>query len=170
MSPATNGLPESVHQPQLEALFNRIPATVRHNGYRAYYNRTRDEIVLPPVSLFRSYDAYWSVRAHETAHWTGAERRLNRTFGKRFGDAAYAMEELVADITAAILGAALSLPEAELDNHAAYLATWLTVLKSDKNAILTAASKADEAVDFVMGFAQPGISRIVEREPVLIAA
>jgi antirestriction protein ArdC len=170
VSKAAVRLPESVHQPQLEALFGRIPAIVRHNGYRAYYNRTRDEIVLPPASLFRSYDAYWSVRAHETAHWSGAEHRLSRTFGKRFGDAAYAMEELVADISAAILGAALGLPEAELDNHAAYLATWLAVLKSDKNAILTAASKADEAVDYIMGFAQTGISRIVGREPQLIAA
>lgn len=170
VSNASGRIPESAHQSQLEALFNRIPAIVRHNGYRAYYNRTRDEIVLPPVSLFRTYDAYWSVRAHETAHWSGAEHRLSRTFGKRFGDAAYAMEELVADITAAILGAALCLPEAELDNHAAYLATWLVVLKSDKNAILTAASKADEAVDYIMSFAQTGISRIVGREPQLIAA
>jgi antirestriction protein ArdC len=142
---------------------------VRHNGLRAYYNRTRDEIVLPPIDLFKSYLGYAAVRAHESAHWAGGERRLNRTFGKRFGDAAYAMEELVADISAAILGAALGLPEAELDNHAAYVATWLAVLKSDKNAILTAASKADETVDYLMGFAQAGISRIVDREPELLA-
>jgi antirestriction protein ArdC len=163
-------LPESEHRPQIESFFAKIPAIVRHNGFRAYYNRTRDEIVLPPIELFNSYLGYAAVRGHESAHWAGAEKRLNRTFGKRFGDAAYAMEELVADISAAVLGAALGLPEAELDNHASYLAAWLTVLKSDKTAILTAASKADETVDYLMGFGQAGASRIIDREPQLIAA
>ena len=167
---AVQKMPESIHRPKLEALFDKIPAIVRHNGFQAYYNRTRDEIVLPPIDAFETYEGYFSVRAHETAHWSGAEHRLGRKFGARFGDSAYAMEELVADITAAILGGALGLPEAELDNHAAYLAHWIKILKSDKNAILTAASKADEAVNFILGFVQDGVSRIVEREPQLLAA
>jgi antirestriction protein ArdC len=166
----TRQIPESIHRPQLEALFARIPAIVRHNGTRAYYHIARDEIVLPPVDQFTSYEAYASVRNHETAHWSGAEKRLNRTFGKRFGDSGYAMEEMVADMSAAILGAAMGLPEAQLDNHAAYLATWIKVLRADKNAILTAASKADEAADFILGFFQPGLTRIIEREPQLLAA
>ncbi len=166
----THTLPESAHRARLDALFAKVPALVRHNGYRAYYNRTRDEVVLPNIDQFASYEAYFAVRAHETTHWTGAEKRLNRAFGKRFGDQAYAMEELVADMGAAILGASLGLPEAQLDNHAAYLASWISVLKSDKNAVLTAASKADEAADFIMGHFQPGISRIIEREPQLLAA
>jgi antirestriction protein ArdC len=170
VSKATRPLAESVHRPQVEDFFEKLPAIVRHHGYRAYYNRSRDEIVLPPIDLFNNYLGYAAVRAHETSHWAGGKPRLNRTFGQRFGDAAYAMEELVADISAAILCAALGLPEAQLDNHAAYLATWLTVLKSDKNAILTAASKADETVDYLLGFAQAGVGRIVEREPQLIAA
>jgi antirestriction protein ArdC len=163
-------LPESDHRQRLDAVFASLPAIVRHNGYRAYYNLTRDEIVLPPIDRFNSYSGYFAVRAHETLHWSGAEHRLGRKFGKHFGDAAYAMEELVADIGAAILGAALALPEADLDNHAAYLGHWVKILKTNKNAILTAASKADEAVNFIMGFAQPGVSRIVEREPQLLAA
>ena len=163
-------IPESIHRPRLEAIFAKIPAAVRHNGNQAYYNRARDEIVLPAIDQFPNFEAYFAVRAHETAHWTGAKRRLDRTFGKRFGDAAYAMEELIADIAAAILGATLGLPEAQLDNHASYLAHWLKVLKSDKTAILTAASKADEAVNFILGFAQEGPCRIVGREPQLVAA
>jgi antirestriction protein ArdC len=163
-------IPESVHRPQLDAFFDRVPAVVRHSGFSAYYNRDRDEIVLPPVTRFASYDGYFATRAHETAHWTGHKKRLDRQFGTRFGDNAYAFEELVADIAAAILGAALGLPEAELENHAAYVDHWVKVLKSDKNAILTAASKADEAVNFILGFVRPGLSRMVERERPLLKA
>jgi antirestriction protein ArdC len=163
-------IPE-IHRPQLEAFFDRVPALVRHNGTQAYYNQSRDEIVLPPVERFSSYDGYFATRAHETAHWSGHKQRLNRQFGMRFGDQAYAFEELVADISAAILGALLGLPEAQLDNHAAYVAHWVKVLKSDKNAILTAASKADEAVDYIAGFGQAAATRIVEPErPLLVAA
>lgn len=161
-------MPESVHRPKLEAFFARLPASVHHVGLAAYYNRTRDEIVLPPVERFRSYDGYFATRAHETAHWTGHEKRLGRNFGKRFGDQAYAFEELVADIASAILGAELGLPEAELENHTAYLSHWIKVLGSDKNAILTAASKADEAVDHIMGFGQAGNNRIVEHRTVAL--
>lgn len=167
---AVEPMPESVHRPKLEAFFSRVPATVQHLGHVAYYNRTRDEIVLPPVERFASYDGYFATRAHETAHWTGHEKRLDRSFGKRFGDQAYAFEELVADIAAAILSAELGLPEAELDNHAAYVDHWVKVLKADKNAILTAASKADEAVDHIMGFGQAGASRIVEHRTVALAS
>lgn len=163
-------IPE-IHRPQLEAFFERVPALVRHNGTQAYYNQTRDEIVLPPVERFSSYDGYFATRGHETAHWSGHKNRLNRQFGARFGDQAYAFEELVADISAAILGALLGLPEAQLDNHAAYVANWVKVLKSDKNAILTAASKADEAVDYIVGFGQAAATRMVEPErPLLVAA
>ncbi len=163
-------MPEGIHRPRLEAFFDRVPAIVRHNGYEAYYNRARDEIVLPPVARFASYDGYFATRGHETAHWSGAKHRLDRQFGTRFGDSAYAFEELVADIAAAILGAALGLPEAELENHAAYVDHWVKVLRADKNAILTAASKADEAADYIMGLGQPGASRIVEHERPLLMA
>ena len=162
-------MPEGVHRPQLEAFFERVPAQVRHNGTQAYYNLTRDEIVLPPLSCFSSYDAYFATRAHETAHWSGHKSRLDRQFGKRFGDQAYAFEELVADMTSAILGALLGLPEAQLDNHASYLANWVKVLKNDKNAILTAASQADIAVDYIAGLGQAGATRVVEHERPLLA-
>jgi len=163
-------LPESIHRPKLDAVFSKIPAIVRHNGFQAYYNQTRDEIVMPEMDHFTSYEGYFGVRMHETGHWSGAKNRLGRTFGKRFGDAAYAMEELVVEIFTAMMSATLGLPEAELDNHASYIDGWLKILKADKNAILTAASKADEIVNYILGFAQGGISTIVEKEPKLVAA
>jgi len=85
---------------------------------------------------------------HKT-HWTSAEPRCNRQLGKRFGDQAYAMEELVAELGAAFLCADLRITDAPRTDHAQYLASWLAVLKADKKAIFTAASKASEATAFL---------------------
>ena len=82
-------------------------------------------------------------------HWTSAEPRCNRQLGKRFGDQAYAMEELVAELGAAFLCADLRITDAPRTDHAQYLASWLAVLKADKKAIFTAASKASEATAFL---------------------
>lgn len=157
------------HEQRISGFFDRVGATVHHRGCDAYYDRRRDEIVLPPVTSFDDYPAYAATRAHETAHWTGAEHRLNRSFGKRFGDQAYAFEELCAEIAAAIVGATLGLPEAQLDGHSSYLDHWITILKADRNAILTAASKGDEAADYIIGQGQAGASRVVERPRIAVA-
>ena len=82
-------------------------------------------------------------------HWTSAEPRCNRQLGKRFGDQAYAMEELVAELGAAFLCADLRITDEPRTDHAQYLASWLAVLKADKKAIFTAASKASEATAFL---------------------
>jgi antirestriction protein ArdC len=88
---------------------------------------------------------------HKT-HWTRHETRLNREFGrKRWGDAGYAAEELVAELGAAFLCADLGITPEPREDHAAYLATWLEVLKNDKRAIFTAAAHAQRAADFLHG-------------------
>lgn len=89
---------------------------------------------------------------HELAHWTGHVRRLDREFGARFGDAEYAMEELVAELASAMIGADLGLPVDHLDDHASYIATWLKVLKADPRAILTAAAKAETATALLLSY------------------
>ena len=90
--------------------------------------------------------------AHETTHWTRHPSRLDRDFGrKRFGDHGYAMEELVAELGSAFLSADLDLTPEVREDHAAYIANWLTVLKYDKRAIFTAASHAQRAADFLHG-------------------
>ncbi|MBU2032396.1 MAG: antirestriction protein, partial [Alphaproteobacteria bacterium] len=68
----------------------------------------------------------------------------------RFGTEAYAAEELVAELSSAILGVELGLPVAHLDHHASYIASWLELLKSDDRAILTAAAKAEEAASLLL--------------------
>src|SRR5690606_24191291 len=96
-------------------------------------------------------EAYWSTLCHETVHWAGASNRCDRQFGKRFGDNAYAMEELVAELGAAFLCADLGVTLEPRPDHAAYLSSWLAVLKADRKAIFAAASQAAKAVDFLSG-------------------
>jgi antirestriction protein ArdC len=89
-------------------------------------------------------------------HWTRHESRLNRDFGrKRFGDEGYACEELVAELGAAFLSADLALTPEIRDDHAAYIGSWIKVLKNDKRAIFTAASHAQRAADFLHGLQKP---------------
>ena len=68
----------------------------------------------------------------------------------RFGRGAYAAEELVAELSSAVLGAELGLPVAHLDSHASYIEHWLKLLKDDDRAILTAAAKAEAAASLLL--------------------
>ena len=88
----------------------------------------------------------------ESAFWTAHESRLARDFGtKRFGSEGYPIEELVAELGAAFLYADLDLTLEPREDHAAYIANWLDVLKSDNRAIFSAAGHAQRAADFING-------------------
>ena len=125
---------------------------VRHGGGKAFYKRAGDYIKMPKLERFKTEDDYWAVMWHEVTHATGHEDRLDRTFGKRFGDKAYAFEELVAELGAAYICAELGVtPSAGgREDHAAYIQSWLKTLKKDKRAIFTAAKKATEAAEWVV--------------------
>ena len=137
-------------QSALDAFFAGIPANVRHTGDKAYYEPLIDRITMPPASLFDSYDHYYATLAHELSHLSGHESRLNRDLKHRFGTAAYAAEELIAELSSAMLGAELGLPVAHLDHHASYIGHWLELLKADERAILTAAARAEEAAELLL--------------------
>lgn len=130
-----------------ETFFRATGADIRHGGDRAYYAPALDRIQLPAPEAFRSAESYAATKAHELIHWTGHPARLARAFGQRFGDDAYAVEELVAEIGAAFVCADLGIAPEERSDHAAYLATWLKVLKADKRAIFSAAAHAQRAAD-----------------------
>ena len=94
--------------------------------------------------------SYYATLAHEVTHWTRHPSRLDRDFGrKRWGDEGYAMEELVAELGAAFLSADLDLALEPRADHAAYIESWLKVLKQDKRAVFSAASHAQRAADFL---------------------
>jgi antirestriction protein ArdC len=158
-------LPPQYHakaeQPQLdavarieraEAFFAALRADIRHGGNRAYYSGADDYVQMPPFECFRDAESYYATLAHECTHWTKHGKRLDRDFGrKRWGDEGYAIEELVAELGAAFLCADLALAPEPREDHAAYIASWLKVLKDDKRAIFTAAAHAQRAADFLTG-------------------
>ncbi|RIV79888.1 DUF1738 domain-containing protein [Aurantiacibacter xanthus] len=157
------GLPERFHpaatlevvepegrQAELDSFFARIPAVLRHQGDEAYYEPVADRVTMPPAHLFSGFDHYYATLAHELSHWTGHASRLDRNLKNRFGSATYAAEELIAELSSAMLGAELGLPVTHLDSHASYIEHWLKLLKQDDRAILTAAAKAEEASSLLL--------------------
>lgn len=133
-----------------EALLNASGARIQHGGNRAYFVPSQDFIQLPAFEAFRGADDYYSTAFHELGHWTGHESRLAREFGKRFGDDAYAFEELVAELTAAFVCGSQGFAAIARDDHAAYLASWIRVLKDDAKAFVSAASAAQKAADLIL--------------------
>lgn len=126
--------------------------TLKHGGNRAFFSPSLDFVQMPRVKDFESETDYSATLLHELTHWTGHTSRLNRlNMFVKFGDSAYAFEELVAELGAAFLCAALRITNTVREDHAAYVAHWLKVLKDDKKAIFTAASKAQAAVDLLLG-------------------
>lgn len=134
-----------------EHLITATGAEIRHGGDRAFYAPSRDVIQVPAITQFEGPEHYYSTLLHELTHWTKHESRLARDFPmKRWGDEGYAAEELVAELGAAFLCAALGVENVPLADHVGYLANWLQVLKNDKRAIFTAASYAQRAADFLL--------------------
>ena len=133
-----------------DAFVANTGAIVRHGGSRAFYSLATDAIQMPPFEAFHDAESYATTLLHELVHWSGAKPRLNRNFeAKRWGDAVYAAEELVAEIGAAFLAADLGIALEPREDHASYVANWLEVLKNDKRAIFTAAAHAERAATYL---------------------
>jgi len=144
-----DGIPESIHDVPSDDLAAQI---ILQSGARIVpgepcYRPNDDVVMLPDANAFTSRDEYFATAFHELAHWT-ATRVGRETNAKRWGDDAYAMEELVAEMTAAMLCGATG--KSTLMQSAGYLDHWLRVLKADKRAIFTVASAAQKAADYLM--------------------
>lgn len=139
-----------------EAFAKATGATIEETGDRACYIPSLDMIRMPERRRFTGTDTttsaegFYSTLCHELVHWSGAKHRLDRDLSGRFGNEAYAVEELIAELGAAFLCSDLAItPEPRVD-HAQYIANWLKVLKHDKKAIFTAASKASQAANWLV--------------------
>jgi antirestriction protein ArdC len=122
--------PESKGEPlqlidSAERFFAATGANFRHGGNQAFYAPGPDLIQLPPPEAFNDAESYAATKAHELTHWTAHPTRLARVLGKRFGDNAYAAEELIAELGAAFLCADLGITPEPRDDHAAYMEHWL---------------------------------------------
>jgi antirestriction protein ArdC len=162
------GLPQQYYnepQPRLgpaerieraDRFFANTGATI-NEGPQPCYVINQDKIRIPPIELFEDAQSYYATLGHETVHWSGHPSRLGRDLGRRFGDGAYAVEELVAELGAAFLAADLELSCEPRPDHASYIGGWLKVLRADKRAIFTAASQAQRAADYLWQL-QPAVS------------
>ena len=126
-------------------------ADIRHGEPSAYYARQADFINLPVFEAFSSPNAYYGTAFHELTHWAGAQHRLNRVKGRKFGDQEYSFEELVAELGSAFLCAEFGFDNGGAD--AAYIDHWISFLSSHESALVSAASHASKAVDYMRGLA-----------------
>ena len=124
-----------------------------HGGDRACYVPKLDTIKMPDKGAFHSPEDYHATLLHEAAHATGAKKRLDRfgIFGNLTSAESYAREELRAELASAMLGAELGIRQGDyhIENHAAYLGSWLQALKNDKNEIFKAAAAAQKISDWL---------------------
>src|SRR5262245_44264853 len=128
-----------------------------------------DYIQLPPIEACKEAESFYATLAHESVHWTRHPSRLDRDFGRKaWGDEGYAAEELVAELGAAFLCADLEITTEVREDHAAYIESWLTVLKQDKRAIFTAAPHAPRAADYLHKLqGSPAFEPIPDEQPAL---
>lgn len=154
-----DGLPADLCAPVAEQAFNasqeaeqvliKTHAQIHYGFDSAYYATLQDKIFMPQRERFTTPENFYATALHELTHWTGHASRLNRQFGKRFGDDAYAFEELVAELGAAFAVGQLGMVDATIEAHADYVQSWVKVLKNDKGAIFTAASQAARAAEYI---------------------
>lgn len=141
-----------------QGILDAVPSTVNHGGNRASYSPMQDSIRMPNFEDFRAEGDYWVTNFHEHGHWTGHKSRLDRDFSGRFGDEAYAFEELVAELAAANLAGHAGIHQGEdiRPDHAQYIAAWIKTLQDDKRAITHAAAKADQATKLILSYSAEG--------------
>jgi antirestriction protein ArdC len=127
--------------------------TIRHGGNRAYFSVTEDMIQMPPQHSFDTAEDYASTLNHEAIHATMAEHRLNRKASikvHRWGDEAYAREELVAELGSAFLCAIAGIENRTIAASASYIEGWLKALQNDKKLIVVASAQAQKAADYIL--------------------
>ena len=152
-----------------ERLIKATGATISHGGDKAFYARPQgswpnhsdgDYIVLPERRSFTMSGAYYETAFHELAHWSEVRLGWNHT------TSGYAAGELVAEIAACYMSTELCVPQGEsLDNHARYVASWLTAMKADSSYIFKAASQASKVADYLLAFAGVSTDHKAAEEP-----
>ena len=155
--PPPGGFTRAEHNPieAAEAVIHAMPncPTIEISGARAYYSPSHDIVKVPELYRYEQAEEYYSTLFHELAHSTGHQSRLNRESitGKHFfGDAVYSREELIAEMTAAFLCGHTGIENATIHNSAAYIQSWINVLKGNKKLAIIAAAQAQKAADYIL--------------------
>jgi antirestriction protein ArdC len=149
--------------PAADAAIAATGAKIVYGGNRAFYSTATDSIMVPEFAQFKAAERFYSTSFHELGHWTGAPARLARKFGKKFGDDAYAFEELIAELTSAFCCATFGITS-QLQ-HAEYIASWIKQLQADPNVLFRAAGAAEKAYQWIVPPAKPVKQNPGERLP-----
>lgn len=135
-----------------EELLAKSGARIEHRSQsKAYYTPSTDTITLPLKEQFKDQEGYYSTALHELGHWTGHESRLDRDIHHPFGSEAYAREELRAEIAGMMLSMETGIPNLGMENHAAYVQSWIKALREDPKEIFRASADAGKIFEYVMG-------------------
>jgi antirestriction protein ArdC len=143
-------IPEGLILPQAEAMIGATGADFRIGGPSAFYSPTHDYVQVPRPDAFHEPINWHRTACHELVHWTGHGSRLDRDQTGSFGSVVYGKEELIAEMGAAFVCAALGI--APTVRHADYIGSWLAIIHEDNRAILRAASAASKAADYLLAF------------------
>ncbi len=136
---------------EADTLIAASGARVNIGGGEAFYSPSHDFVQVPPQAAFHEPTNWYRTALHELGHWTGHGSRLDRDQKGGFGSAAYAKEELVAEMASAFICASLGI--APTVRHSDYIGSWLSVLRDDEKAIFRAASQASKASDYLLALA-----------------
>lgn len=146
-----------------EELLNNSGAVIKHDSNSAHYLPLQDEIHLPAKENFETSIGYYQTALHELGHWTGHADRLNRPMNAKFGTAAYAKEELIAEITSVMTGGYTGLGYEPKQQNLAYIQSWAKKIRNDPSVILQAAAEADKATKFIIGTLQQEHTKAIEK-------
>lgn len=150
-------MPESkvLDNDKVDTYISNLGIDITHGGNRAYYSLGGDHVRMPPKEAFKDVgkssatEAYYGTKFHEGVHATGHESRCKRDLTGSFGNEAYAFEELVAEMGAAILCNQHGISDAPRADHAKYIKSWLRGLKDDKQAVFKAVGLAQKAIKWM---------------------
>ena len=138
-----------IMEERADAFIANLGIRTIYAGNEACYLPGKDEVHMPTLAQFDDAASFYGVSIHEYGHASGAKHRLDRDLTGRFGSDRYAAEEICAELTAGFVLADLGIAHNPRPDHAAYIASWLKTLEGDPRAIFTAASKAQQAADWM---------------------
>ncbi|MDD2851572.1 MAG: zincin-like metallopeptidase domain-containing protein [Desulfuromonadaceae bacterium] len=136
---------------------------IHYGGAKAFYRVSEDRVQMPHEHTFTTSEAFYQVLLHELSHSTGHKSRLARKEvmeRNEFGSEDYSSEEICTELSASMLCAVAGISNQTIEMSASYINGWLSVLRSDKKAIVVAAARAQAAADHILG------KTFTEEEPV----
>ena len=171
--------------PEFDAMIEKQAWVCKINtieGSGAFYSKSKDEITIPlkaqfnihedPKEVYKDGMEYYSSLVHEMAHSTGIDSRLSRDMEGRFGDKKYAKEELVAELSAAMVGNSMGFDKRILDNNAKYVDSWIDTLKQEPKFIISVMADVSKASGMILEHVDKqrlelGMSTLQTKEPVV---